>query len=450
MIAPGDTVAVGVSGGPDSTALALALHALAPRLQCRLHLFHLDHGLRADSPKDAEYVRQLGERLGVPCTVLRRDVAAEARQHGNSLEAEGRTIRYRELGRLATQIGATRIATGHHQDDQAETVLLHLLRGTGRKGLTGIPPVRPAGADAPAGCTVIRPLLFTSRQAILAYCHKHGLEPRRDPSNLDPAFLRNRIRHELLPLLTARYNPGASQHLARLAEILRCEEDYLDTQAHQMAAAIGVTFGHDAVQFPAAALATAPPALARRLLRLGAAHLQAHLDFAHTDRICSLARAGKGTGCLDLPHGLRVHIEYGSVHLQRQDRRDQAGSRHLEIPLPVPGTILAYGFRFETATTASAPPGNDPGTVALTPARLPGPLVIRSRRPGDRIHPVGMDGRKKIQDLLVDLKVPRRQRDQVPLLVSGDEVIWVVGYRVDRRFLAAAGEPAILVQVTRP
>jgi len=221
MVQRGDRVVVAVSGGPDSVALAHVLHRLAPEWDLSLHLFHMEHGLRgAASQADAAYVARLAGRLSLPLTTVVLQPGELEREPG-SLEANARKRRYAEIRRLAATIGAQRVATGHTRNDQAETVLMRLLRGSGTTGLAGIPPVR-----AEDGFTIIRPLLGCTRTEIEEYCQIHELDPRLDTSNLQHDFLRNRIRHELLPYLSEHYNGAVVDNLAQVAELLR-EEDRL-------------------------------------------------------------------------------------------------------------------------------------------------------------------------------------------------------------------------------
>lgn len=456
MLQPGDRVVVGVSAGPDSVALAHVLWRLAPELDLYLHLFHLHHGLRgAAADADAAYVEELARQLNCPCTVRRAAVEELAREAGGSLEAVGREIRYREMATLAAATGARCIATGHHRNDQAETLLLRLVRGSGRLGLTGIPPVRPAGSGAPPECTVIRPLIDVSRAEVEAYCREQGLVPQQDLTNADPRFLRNRIRLELLPLLEQGYNRRIVDRLADLAGILRDEEEFLQAAVTAAWDRRGVRAEPDAVTFPAGSLTAEPPAVARRMLRRAAAGLDAGLDLAHVDSVLEHAAAAAGTCVLDLPGGLAAVIEYGSVTLQRTaGRAEETAVAAVHLAAPGVTRVPALGLELDVEEAPAVPGAQEGGgdaalRIALDPSSLPGPLLLRTRRPGDRLFPTGMDGSKKLQDLFVDLKVPRHDRNRIPILAAGSEIVWVVGIRADRRFLAAVGEPGWLVRARR-
>lgn len=466
MVVPGDRVIVAVSGGPDSTALLHLLHRLSGELSISLHVFHMDHGLRGKaSDEDAAYVEQMTKRLGVPCTVARLEPGFLLRQPG-STEENARAARYRELRSLARRIGATRVALGHNRDDQAETVLMRFLRGAGLRGLSGIPVVRTE-----EGLTYIRPLLETPRCEIEDYCSEHELFPRLDESNLTPDYFRNRIRLQLLPLLAETYNPAIAANLAQTAEVLGEDDRYLDSLAAQQLSVCRIPHA-EGIALSANVLHSEPLALARRIVRLAAreaAGAAFDLGLEPVTRILDAASNPEGTSSLDLPGGIRVTIEYDAIRFEGPQTgpgdiatdSEDPGVPH-EWPLTLSGeTILPdVGLRitadildraFAAASTDQGAPGSanwppsGPFEAAFDLERLPGPLSVRFRHPGDRLWPVGIDGSKKLQDLLVDAKVPRRTRDRVPLLVAGDEVLWAIGYRLDRRFLAALGSHKILL-----
>lgn len=451
LLEPGDRVIVALSGGPDSLALTLVLHRLRTEWGLDLHLFHLHHGLRGEeADRDAAFVREVAERLGLPCTVVRRDVRTEARGLRAGLEAAGRLIRYRALADLAGRLGARRVAVGHTRDDQAETVLMALLRGAGRRGLGGMAPARTLGFGAVPGVTLVRPLLAVGRADTLALCREAGLEPRRDPTNEDPRFLRSRIRTELLPLLRERYSPAVVFRLAALAEIMRDEETFLRRAAVEAAGRHGATFGSRESRLPAPALTDEHPALARRIVRLAGEAAGISLPARHVEAVLDLARS-RGSGEVHLGGRLVAEKAGGVVRVRRREHVGSvpATAGVQPVPLPVPGSVVWSPSGVTLTVIQEGPvaePAAGPWAVDLDPDLLPGALAVRTRQPGDRIFPVGMDGSKKLQDLFVDLKVPRPDRDRVPVVVAGDQVVWVVGYRADRRFLAAPGRPRLALR----
>ena len=274
MLAGGETVLAAVSGGSDSVGLLHALVGLAPAWRLRVHVVHVDHGLRADAARDADFVRTLGARLRVPV-----EIATVRVPPGSSLEAQARTARYAALGAAADRLGAARIALGHTADDQAETVLMRLLAGAGVRGLAGIPPVRGR---------FVRPLIEQRRRDIVTELQRTGLAWVEDPSNRDPKFLRNRVRHELLPLLADAYSPGVSDALARVAALARGTLDALDRVAAAELDRWGVR-ADGAVTLPVGPLAALPPPVAAEVLRRAAA------------RPCAPGRTGGSAACSRAP-----------------------------------------------------------------------------------------------------------------------------------------------------
>jgi tRNA(Ile)-lysidine synthase len=435
MLHHGDRVIVAVSGGPDSVALLHLLHRLAPEMALSLHVFHMDHGLRGEaSAGDAAYVAELAAKWGLPVTVVTLP-AGDLKREAGSLQANARRRRYEAIRALAAEIGASKVATGHNRDDQAETVLMRLLRGAGLKGLAGIPPVRNERSF-----TLIRPLLTVSRQEIELYCAEHKLFPRLDASNAQADYLRNRIRLELLPLLAREYNPAIGANLAQLAAIVREEDDLLEQMASEALARCCLRTS-PTLELDGARLLAEPPALGRRVVRLAARAMlgpEADLGLSAVNRVLEAAARKEGSHRFDLPGGLQLTVEYGRLRFSVGVPPEAEGdlwpvAPHGETVIPELGMVIQADW-LEQAEMVR---GEE--EVWLDASRLPGPLAVRFRRPGDRIWPTGMEGSKKLQDILVDAKVPRSVRDRVPLLVAGDEVIWVIGYRLDRRFLAGAG-----------
>lgn len=444
MVAQGDTVLVAVSGGPDSLTLLHLLHRLSGEFGLTLHVFHLDHGLRGEaSDADARFVRDTAHAWGLPCTVIHLRPGELQAQPG-SLEANARAARYAQMEAVARKVGANRIALGHNRDDQAETVLMRLLRGAGSRGLAGIPPVR-----AVAGLTYIRPLLGIPRGVIEQYCTEHELSPRLDQSNLEPGFLRNRIRLQLLPELTRTFNPSLAENLAQVATVLHDEDRLLDDLA--AAAMDRCRLPGNGVALHGPTLLKEPIALARRVVRMAAREAMGpefELGFIGVTQVLEAATNIRGTHQLDLAGGVTLRVEYGSCQFfadggiqEDVPCRDWPLARHGETAIHELGIAVAVS---ESGT------GAGPLEAAFDADRLPGPLAVRVRRPGDRLWPVGMTGSKKVQDILVDAKVPARLRGRIPLLLSGDEVIWVMGYRLDRRFLATpASRRRLLVKVVQ-
>jgi tRNA(Ile)-lysidine synthase len=445
MVRKGDRVLLAVSGGPDSTALLALFAAAAKDLGLALHVAHLDHGWRRSSARDAEFVRRLAIRLKIPVTVGHVDAAewgalAREREAGgrrqSSLEARARTLRRRFLRATAEQVGATRIALGHTMDDQAETLLLHLLRGSGARGLGAIHPV--------AEGLFIRPLLGVRRAAILSYLKTRRLAWRSDPTNRDLRLTRNRIRRRLLPILEKSFNIAAVPILARAAALLRDEDAWMDVLAREAFDRCAVVAG-DRVTLDTARLEAMPAALQRRVVRLTFRTVRGHLrglGFRHVERARGLISGG-----LDFPGGLRVTRSNGRLEIHAAGKRATSGCR--EALCPVPGEVavpdLGIRLRARCLGASEALPEPGPDRALLDADRIEAPLLVRPRRPGDRFVPLGGPGTRRLKSFLIDRKVPVDARGHIPLVVSGERIAWVVGHRIDDRFKITPRTRRVLV-----
>jgi tRNA(Ile)-lysidine synthase len=434
MVAPGDLVLVAVSGGPDSTALLAALAQLRTALGARLRAAHVHHGIRgAQADRDAEAAQALARSLTIPFSLRKADAPACARAGGLSLETAAREVRYAALETIARRCRADRIATGHTMDDQAETVLLNLIRGTGPRGLAGIPPVRGR---------IIRPLLDVRRAEVEHYCADQGLAYRLDESNADPAHTRNRIRRELIPALE-RIQPAIVPGLARLAAIMRDEDEFMSEQAgaafRQVAAETRQNVALRLDRFAALA-----GALQRRLLRLAIAEIRGHqldLELERIEAVRRLALTGRTGAVVELPGGLRAGRGYRELLITGAAPTAPPVPGEWELPIPGEVCIPELGLCITARRSRSRRVPSDPASALMDAEAVRGPLLIRTRRRGDRFHPIGAKAPVKLQDLFVNAKVPRSERDRVPVVVSGDEIVWLVGHRV--------GNPAKVTERTR-
>lgn len=442
-------IIVGVSGGPDSLCLLHALH----RLGLQVAAAHLDHALRAESASEAEHVRRTAERLGVAAVVARRDVAALAQRSRLSIEEAARAARYEFLFRIAVQQGAAAVAVAHTADDQVETVLMHLLRGAGLAGLRGM-RFRSLPNPWSEIIPLIRPLLGAWREEILSYVEANGLEPVFDLSNDDPRFYRNRLRREALPYLES-LNPGFKPRLWQTAALLGDEDDLLAGLAGRAWEQCLVETTPRALALEVERLRAEPPAIRRRLLRRAAAVLRPGLrdiDYAAVERALEFIAAPPRSGQADWIAGLRLELEGKRLWLaEREADLPAAGSVQLpqgsEFILPVPGEFsLPGGVRLTAEILpdpsdayAQAAANPDPFCAWLDLDRLALPLKIRARRPGERVRPHGMGGHSiKLSDFMINAGIPRRARAAWPLVVSGEEIAWVPGYRIGERFVLGA------------
>lgn len=447
--AAGGALVVGVSGGADSLCLLHALHALAPELGYRLHVAHLDHGLRVTAAEDAAWVAALCARWGLPCTVGHAQVRALAEAEGRSLEEAARLARYRFLAHVALTVGARVVAVGHTADDQAETLLLHLLRGAGLAGLVGMAPAASwplPGEAVDAGLTLLRPLLAVSRQDTVGYCAALGLTPRQDETNADPAYMRNRLRLELMPLLR-ELNPQVVAALGRTATILRDEDVLLQQVEDEAWARIAVVADDGAwVKLARQPFAALPVALRRRLLRRAARTLGLVQDLSWEHLAASLAVADGGrTGAqATWPRGLRLRVDYGWLWIERPEARPAIldwPALDAPVALAIPGeAALADGWRVaarllvRAALPADWAQAVQPRLAYLDAAKLGASILLRARQPGDWLVPLGMTGRQKVSDLLINTRVPAACRERLPLLTVQGQVAWVLGVRTDQRY----------------
>lgn len=432
MLVGGERVLLAVSGGVDSMTLLDVLVDLSVTWDLTLGVAHLDHRMRPESTDDARFVTSYVESLDLPLIQETIDVPAHIAREGCSPEAGARNVRYRFLREAAQAFDASGIALGHTRDDRVETLLINLLRGAGIQGLAGMPPTRQA-------CNVryIRPLIDCSRAEVEAYAKTRQLPYREDPSNRDPTYTRNRVRHELMPLLET-FNPSVRDSLERANDALFELHDFLHLQADGLLErALREEFVAGAV-WDAAVLQNAHPALERQALREAIVHVKSDIEGITADHIKALAdliHQGQSGRSVSLPDGLTARYQAGRLVIvaEAQDAPDVAP---ISVPLAREGTTVVpeLGWRF----IADEIPGSHPESTDRLEARLDagtmvGPLSVRNRRPGDRIRPLGLGGTKKLQDIFVDAKVPRHHRDTGPLVCDEQGILWVTGLCLSER-----------------
>jgi len=428
-----------VSGGPDSTALLLVLAHLAAAgaLKLDLWLAHFDHGLRRRADREAEkaFLSGLAARLDLPLVVGQGDVRAHARQQRLSLEEGARELRYRFLAEESEKVGIRAVATGHTADDQAETVLMHVMRGSGLAGLAGMRPSSSWPFPGHERLLLVRPLLEVSRKETERYCQEEGLSPCLDVTNVLLGPLRNRIRHELLPLLR-RYNPRIEGALLRLAAASASDLVYLEETAGAFWRALAIE-DKGSVTFRRSQLADLPPAIVNRLLLAACQQLLADARQVEAVHVRSMAEAlaKPAAGHLALPGGLTFAVDGEFVRLMLGREEAPKAAPIGETSLAVPGRTTLAGWLVEADILSGrkVKVGADPYEAFLDYQAVGNRLTVRSRRRGDRLRPLGLGGEKKLQDYLVDAKVPRDERDAVPLVCASWGIAWVVGHRIDER-----------------
>jgi tRNA(Ile)-lysidine synthase len=442
MVQAGDTVLVGVSGGPDSVALVHILRDLAPKFSYQVAIAHLNHGLRQDeSARDEAFVVSLAQQLDLRVHVERQDVRRYQKNYRLSLEEAARRVRYRFYDAIAAKFGYEKIALGHHSDDNAELILMYLLRGSGPLGLSGIPPLRDA--------RIIRPLIDLKRTEILDYIALKSLDCVVDSSNSDSQYLRNRVRNKLLPELKAEYNPKVVESLNRLASILDAEERWIESLIQPIFEKVIVFEKQGRIGFDIEQLNQQNIAVRRRLIREAVLKVKGNLRrmaFVHVEAAVKMARKAAVSGALDLPDRIRIYRQNDVLTVSReaQNLRHLASVPLLSSPdyayrLSKTGEVLikeaALKIRLSEIPQNHIPDWHQPNrgarTVYFDMNKIGFPLVIRNFRPGDRFSPLGMTGSQKLSKFFIDHKVSKAERKKCPIVLSRNEIIWVVGYRLD-------------------
>ena len=434
------TIVAAVSGGPDSLALVHALAQLRDSLDIRLYAAHLDHRLRpGESEFDAEFVREAMGELQVPLFSEKADVGRYREERRLSVEDAARQVRYSFLARVHDQVGADAVAVGHNLDDQAETVLMHVLRGSGLAGLRAMTTIYRRSVDG-VPLTMFRPLLRVPKADTIAYCSENGLSPRFDESNLSEDMTRNRIRLHLLPQMKS-FNPAIALSLGRLAESVSHDLDFI-AQAVDAATTDVLTRGAAGVTLDRSAFAALHPAIQRHLLRRAVEFVAgdaADLEFVHVEDMVRLM-AGPAGKTTRLPGRVTLEVDHDRAYLSAGEGITGLlpELEHSKIRLRMPGDVSSGAW------TLSARMVDGPGYASIPADRLGlrlverfdadalGPeLYVRTRRQGDLFRPLGMNSEKRLAEFMKDAHVPARWRDTLPVVVNAsDEVAWVVGWRI--------------------
>jgi tRNA(Ile)-lysidine synthase len=446
----GGRLLVAVSGGPDSTALLLILARLAKRRAASLVAAHFDHRLRDEEAGQAEreVVEKLAAATAVPLITGAGEVQGRAKQERLSIEEAARVERYEFLARAAREAGCISVATGHTASDQAETVLMHVLRGTGLSGLGGMGPLTAWPFGVHEGLSLIRPLLKVPREDTAAYCQASGVEPVEDQTNASTVFLRNRVRHELMPSLRT-YNPQIEASLVRLADSARSDVGYLEGVAK------GAIETHDGVvQVSRDLMACWPASLRRNGLRLAlesAAGDGQGFEELHVAALERLVLEGRTGDRLDLPRGVRAELARTALELLPVGTPTREALPTEPVRLAIPGE-MSFGPLMVSAKT-SVPQGFTRGMASVEldcamkaevdAETLGSELEVRRWRPGDRFQPLGMTGTTKLQDFFVDAHVRRGERNAVPIFETERGIVWVGGLRIAEWARPHPGRPTV-------
>lgn len=432
----GDHLLVAVSGGPDSVALLHVLAALAPNLGIDfLTVAHFDHHLRgSESDEDRRFVRDLARDLGIPCIEGEAAVLDHQRSRCISLEMAARECRHRFFRETLERTGCTKLALGHTADDQAEELVLRIIRGTGVSGLAGMPPRTTAG--------IVRPLLFATRRDILDYLGSGSISFREDSSNASPFCRRNVLRQKVFPVLEDVAHPGVRRTLARLADRVRDEERFWLRCVEGAWRECCHAENEGRLALDVIRLSALDPALLRRLFRYGWERLHGSaygIEATHIEAMCALAARPTPGGHVRLPGGYRAWIESGQFILSRHaqalspSRLDSVFVHEAPASIVFGTAHLVFDPLEETPSAHELRDASSPRMVFLDAACIEWPLQVRPRSPGDRFRPMGSGGSRKLHDYFVDAKVPREERDHIPILCDREKILWVAGHRLDDR-----------------
>ena len=409
-------------------ALLRGLWEIRGDFHLSLMVAHLDHGLRPEGEKEASFVRRAAGKLGIPFFHRKADVRAWQKEKGLATQEAARDLRYAFLREIAQGNTASKIALGHTADDQAESMLMRILRGSGTRGLSGIPPVREG--------IFIRPLIEVWREEVESFLKQKRVSFLQDPSNRSDHYLRNRVRHELLPRLQ-QYNPRIRRVLVQMADLFRAEEEFWQKHLEDKFPSVVRSRKKGSLTLDIPSLAAHPLPIRLRCFRSAIELVQGHLrrvSLPHILAIESLLETPEPNKTLKLPQGLLVTKAYHALSFSRSEE----AILPFDYSVPGPGYIkimeIGRGMRFELQTRRRKIPFEEsPHAASLEFDNLEFPLTIRSFRPGDRFQPLGMDGEKKVKNLFIDCKIPALQRKRIPLLYQGERLLWVVGVRIDHR-----------------
>jgi len=426
MINMSDTVVVAVSGGADSLALLHILKRLAADFSFSLVAAHLNHMLRRyEAEKDEQFVTSTCKEWGIKCFTKRTDVRELAKELKISEEEAGRKARYEFFTELMKEVKANKLALAHHKDDRVETIFHNIIRGTGMHGLKGINYVRDG--------FVIRPFLDVSKDEILNYCKEENISYREDLSNNNLNYTRNRLRHALIPFIQDNFNPNIAETILRMSDVIGEEDDFLKQYCDKL---LPTVFFYEENKAKAALerFNPLPLALKRRLLRmiiLGFMGEFSCIELVHIDNIISMLHNAKHGATFKLAGKMRVDIIYGNAFVSADSK--EMAIKPFEYDLSLPGIVFVHEAKVKISAESKErnqiPFGKNP--IHIDAANLCGSLVIRNRRTGDRFKPLGMSTEKKLKEFFIDWKVPREERDLIPLITDSRNIIWVAGYQIN-------------------
>jgi len=437
LIKKGDSILLGVSGGPDSLTMLHLFVKIKKEYRLDLVVFHLNHMFRKEASNEAAFVKKQAENYGLEAVIEEFNVPQYIKKKGLSPEEAAREIRFKFMQKWASKFKLKKIALAHNRDDLVETVFLNVIRGTGLKGLTGIEPVTSYGE-----LLVIHPLLNIYRQEIEAYCQLNGLSPVYDPTNKENMYTRNKLRNEVIPYLEREINPGLKGVIARMAENIRVEENYLSQRAKEEFRELLVEKTNRELILSLSGIKEQHVAIRNRVLKKAIGLLKGNyidLYSKHYQDINRLILEGQTGKYIELIDDIRVRLSYDKLIIEKGNSY-QTDFKGFSYELPVPGQVSLPDGQVLTAEEFDELPewrtiSSKPEICICDQEKLQLPLLIRNRKPGDRFQPLGMKGLKKIKDFFIDEKIPANKRDSIPIICDNSgQIIWIAGYRMDDRY----------------
>ena len=434
MLEKGDKVLIAFSAGPDSSALLFLLNELRQKYKISLCACHVNHMLRGkEAGSDEREAKRICRKLKIPCSIVKKNIK-KLKKRGESIEESARRIRYEALMDVAQEFNADKIALGHNKNDQVETILLRIIRGAGEDGLKGIPPVR----DLRPGLKLIRPLIEVKRQEIEKYLNSRKFKPRIDSSNFNVRFLRNRVRHELIPELK-KLNPKIEDNLLKIAQLAKGNSDYIRLNTHSILKQVSTKLPH-AIRIDLDKLLVYPKVLCNYVLREAIKTIMGefkNINYSNLEEIHKIINSRRANLVLCLPYGLKMEKEYNSLFIKRagpsKTPAKNNGNYYIfkqegEFRIPEIGKTICIDYIGQSYKTL--PKFDDSSIIYLNADEIKFPLLLRTRNKGDRFFPFGMKKAKKLKDFFIDEKIPLRKRNRISVLADdAGRILWIVGYR---------------------
>jgi tRNA(Ile)-lysidine synthetase-like protein len=437
LIQPQQKLVVAVSGGVDSLALAHILSSYQSELQLKLYIATFDHGLREDSSSDVEFVQQFGADLDILVYTGYANIPVIAQQRKGGIELIARQERYKFLARIANTVGADRVAIAHHANDQAETILMHILRGSGMRGVRGMTFISPMPDQL--DLLLIRPLLSVTHANLEMYCQKHNIAPREDSSNADTAYLRNYIRHDVTPVLKM-VNPQVEQSLLRLAEIVNTDLDYVE-QGYERFVAPYTKFRSTGVQIERQFFQSLHPALQRQYFYINVPRLypDCQAGFDHILHAIEIGVRGEVGSIAEFPGGVHLRVDYEMLYLERSEAIISSNEGYLLIPegvrleISIPGETMIPNANWSLhCVQVNSSEYSSPSLELCVPHNAS--VILRTRQSGDRIELAGMSGHtQSLKKLMINRKITRQLRSKIPIIEVNDKIaailvqdMWIV------------------------